>query len=172
MDHPNISRVFDRRRPTESGYGRYFVDGAGEGHFRSSTSATSASSRPATGWNCSSRSARPSSTLAQREGNHLSRPQALNIPVAPHDGVPVVKVIDFGVAKAIGQQLTDKTIYTRFLADDRDAAVHEPGAGRDRMPSMWTSAATSTAWACCCTSCLTGTTPFDRQPAIGDGPLR
>jgi serine/threonine protein kinase len=37
-----------------------------------------------------------------------------NILVAPHDGVPVVKVIDFGVAKAIGQQLTDKTIYTRF----------------------------------------------------------
>ena len=37
-----------------------------------------------------------------------------NILVAPHDGVPVVKVIDFGVAKAIGRQLTDKTIYTRF----------------------------------------------------------
>jgi WD40 repeat protein/serine/threonine protein kinase/tetratricopeptide (TPR) repeat protein len=37
-----------------------------------------------------------------------------NILVAPHDGVPVVKVIDFGVAKAIGQRLTDKTIYTRF----------------------------------------------------------
>jgi serine/threonine protein kinase/WD40 repeat protein/tetratricopeptide (TPR) repeat protein len=37
-----------------------------------------------------------------------------NILVAPHDGVPLVKVIDFGVAKAIGQQLTDKTIYTRF----------------------------------------------------------
>jgi serine/threonine protein kinase len=37
-----------------------------------------------------------------------------NILVAPHDGVPVVKVIDFGVAKAIGQQLSDKTIYTRF----------------------------------------------------------
>ena len=37
-----------------------------------------------------------------------------NILVAPHDGVAVVKVIDFGVAKAIGQQLTDKTIYTRF----------------------------------------------------------
>jgi serine/threonine protein kinase/WD40 repeat protein len=37
-----------------------------------------------------------------------------NILVAPHDGVPVVKVIDFGVAKAIGQQLTDKTIYTRL----------------------------------------------------------
>ncbi len=29
---------------------------------------------------------------------------------------PVAKVIDFGVAKAIGQSLTDKTIYTRFTA--------------------------------------------------------
>jgi serine/threonine protein kinase/WD40 repeat protein len=37
-----------------------------------------------------------------------------NILVAPHDGVPVVKVIDFGVAKAMGQQLTERTIYTRF----------------------------------------------------------
>jgi eukaryotic-like serine/threonine-protein kinase len=37
-----------------------------------------------------------------------------NILVAPHDGVAVVKVIDFGIAKAIGQRLTDKTIYTRF----------------------------------------------------------
>jgi serine/threonine protein kinase/WD40 repeat protein/tetratricopeptide (TPR) repeat protein len=41
-----------------------------------------------------------------------------NILVAPHDGVPVVKVIDFGIAKAIGSaagRLTDKTIYTRFM---------------------------------------------------------
>jgi serine/threonine protein kinase/WD40 repeat protein len=40
--------------------------------------------------------------------------KATNILVTLHDGIPVVKVIDFGVAKAIGQQLTDKTIYTRF----------------------------------------------------------
>jgi serine/threonine protein kinase len=37
-----------------------------------------------------------------------------NVLVAAHDGVPVVKVIDFGVAKAVGQRLTDKTVYTRF----------------------------------------------------------
>ena len=37
-----------------------------------------------------------------------------NILVSPHDGRPVVKVIDFGVAKAIGQQLTDKSVYTQF----------------------------------------------------------
>ncbi|HEY2412747.1 MAG TPA: serine/threonine-protein kinase [Pirellulaceae bacterium] len=35
-----------------------------------------------------------------------------NVMVTLHDGVPVVKVIDFGVAKAVGQQLTDRTVYT------------------------------------------------------------
>jgi serine/threonine protein kinase/tetratricopeptide (TPR) repeat protein len=35
-----------------------------------------------------------------------------NVLVAPYDGRPVVKVIDFGVAKATGQQLTDKTQFT------------------------------------------------------------
>jgi serine/threonine protein kinase len=37
-----------------------------------------------------------------------------NVLVVSHDGKPVVKVIDFGVAKATGQHLTDKTVYTQF----------------------------------------------------------
>lgn len=38
-----------------------------------------------------------------------------NILVTLYDGVPVPKVIDFGIAKAIGQQrLTDKTLFTRY----------------------------------------------------------
>jgi len=37
-----------------------------------------------------------------------------NVLVASHDGVPVVKIIDFGVAKAVGQQLTERTLYTQF----------------------------------------------------------
>ena len=37
-----------------------------------------------------------------------------NVLVMSQDGTPLVKVIDFGVAKAIGQQLTDKTVYTQF----------------------------------------------------------
>jgi tetratricopeptide (TPR) repeat protein len=37
-----------------------------------------------------------------------------NVLVTLHDGVPVVKVIDFGIAKALGQQLTDKTLFTQF----------------------------------------------------------
>ena len=31
-----------------------------------------------------------------------------------HDGVPVPKVIDFGIAKATQQELTDKTVFTQF----------------------------------------------------------
>jgi serine/threonine protein kinase/WD40 repeat protein len=37
-----------------------------------------------------------------------------NILVTLHDGTPVPKVIDFGIAKAMGQQLTDKTLFTGF----------------------------------------------------------
>jgi tetratricopeptide (TPR) repeat protein/tRNA A-37 threonylcarbamoyl transferase component Bud32 len=37
-----------------------------------------------------------------------------NVMVTLHDGVPVVKIIDFGIAKAMGQQLTDKTLFTGF----------------------------------------------------------
>src|SRR5437867_2770333 len=37
-----------------------------------------------------------------------------NVLVTLHDGEPVPKVIDFGVAKALGQKLTNKTLFTRF----------------------------------------------------------
>jgi serine/threonine protein kinase len=37
-----------------------------------------------------------------------------NVLVTSHDGRPVAKVIDFGIAKAVGQQLTDKTVYTQL----------------------------------------------------------
>jgi serine/threonine protein kinase/WD40 repeat protein len=39
-----------------------------------------------------------------------------NVLVAPYDGRPVPKVIDFGVAKAAGQQLTERTLVTGFGA--------------------------------------------------------
>src|SRR5271166_1359657 len=37
-----------------------------------------------------------------------------NIMVTMHDGVPVPKVIDFGIAKATEQSLTDKTLFTAY----------------------------------------------------------
>jgi WD40 repeat protein/serine/threonine protein kinase len=37
-----------------------------------------------------------------------------NVMVTLYDGVPVPKIIDFGIAKATNQQLTEKTLYTSF----------------------------------------------------------
>ena len=37
-----------------------------------------------------------------------------NVMVTLHDGKPMVKVIDFGVAKAISQRLTEKTMFTEY----------------------------------------------------------
>jgi eukaryotic-like serine/threonine-protein kinase len=39
-----------------------------------------------------------------------------NVLIASYDDQPVPKVIDFGVAKATGQRLTDQTLYTEFGA--------------------------------------------------------
>jgi serine/threonine protein kinase len=38
-----------------------------------------------------------------------------NVLVTKHDVTPIPKVIDFGIAKAVGGRLTDQTIYTRFM---------------------------------------------------------
>jgi eukaryotic-like serine/threonine-protein kinase len=37
-----------------------------------------------------------------------------NIMVTLHDGKPVVKIIDFGIAKAIDQELTERTLFTQM----------------------------------------------------------
>jgi serine/threonine-protein kinase len=37
-----------------------------------------------------------------------------NVLVTLHDGRPVPKVIDFGIAKAPNQKLTEKTLFTEF----------------------------------------------------------
>lgn len=37
-----------------------------------------------------------------------------NILVTEEDGLPIPKIIDFGVAKAVSQKLTDRTVYTNF----------------------------------------------------------
>ena len=48
------------------------------------------------------------------EGSHSSRYQAIECAGRIDDQKPVPKVIDFGVAKATNQKLTDKTIFTQF----------------------------------------------------------
>ena len=63
--------------------------------------------------NYSSRSAKRSSTRIKKVLIHRDLKPS-NVMVEMHDVIPVPKIIDFGVAKAIGQQLVDSTIHTGF----------------------------------------------------------
>ena len=93
-----------------------------------------------------------------------------NILVTLHDGVPVPKVIDFGVAKATQRQrLTDLTHLHAVRADDRHAALHVARAGGDERRSISTRAATSTRSACCSTNCSPAARRSTRRPSTRGG---
>jgi serine/threonine protein kinase len=110
MDHPHIAQVFDAGQ-TESGR-PYFVMELVRGV-------------PITQF-CDDNRLTPRERLelfvpvcqavqhAHQKGIIHRDLKPSNVLVTLHDGTPVVKVIDFGVAKAVGQRLTEKTIYTRF----------------------------------------------------------
>ena len=64
------------------------------------------------------------------------------------DGVPVPKIIDFGIAKALNRQLTEKTLlFTGYGQMIGTPALHEPGAGRPERHGTSTRGATSIRWA-------------------------
>ncbi|HXY37143.1 MAG TPA: protein kinase, partial [Planctomycetaceae bacterium] len=110
MDHPNIARVLDAGA-TESGR-PYFVMELVRGV-------------PITDY-CDRNRLTPRERLelfivvcqavqhAHQKGIIHRDLKPSNVMVTLHDGQPLVKVIDFGVAKALHHQLTEKTIYTRF----------------------------------------------------------
>jgi len=85
-----------------------------------------------------------------------------NVLVTLHDGRPVVKVIDFGVAKALHQPLTDKTIYTRFMQMVGTPLYMSPeqaemsGLDIDTRSDIYSLGVVLY-------ELLTGTTPFDRK---------
>ncbi|HXY36814.1 MAG TPA: serine/threonine-protein kinase, partial [Planctomycetaceae bacterium] len=112
MDHPNIARVLDAGT-TESGR-PYFVMELVRGV-------------PITDY-CDQSQLTPAERLrlfidvcnavqhAHQKGIIHRDLKPSNVLVARYDGNPVPKVIDFGVAKAAGQQLTDRTLVTGFGA--------------------------------------------------------
>ena len=69
----------------------------------------------ASGWSCSCRSARRSSTPIRKGIIHRDIKPS-NVLVSLYDGKPVPKVIDFGVAKATDQRLTERTLFTQHGA--------------------------------------------------------
>ena len=86
-----------------------------------------------------------------------------NVLVTSHDGRPVVKVIDFGVAKAIsGGQLSERTVYTRFAQMIGTPLYMSPeqaelsGADIDTRTDIYSLGVLLY-------ELLTGTTPFDRR---------
>jgi serine/threonine protein kinase len=110
MDHPNIAKVFDGGA-TPSGR-PYFVMELVRGV-------------PITGF-CDQHQLTPRQRLdlfvpvcqavqhAHQKGIIHRDLKPSNVLVMVHDTTPVPKVIDFGVAKALGQELTDKTLFTGF----------------------------------------------------------
>jgi tetratricopeptide (TPR) repeat protein len=85
-----------------------------------------------------------------------------NVLVTLHDGRPVVKVIDFGVAKALSQQLTERTIYTQFAQMLGTPLYMSPeqaemsGLDIDTRSDIYSLGVMLY-------ELLTGTTPFDRK---------
>jgi eukaryotic-like serine/threonine-protein kinase len=85
-----------------------------------------------------------------------------NVLVTLHDGEPVAKVIDFGIAKALGQQLTDRTLYTGFAQMIGTPLYMSPeqaemsGLDVDTRSDIYSLGVLLY-------ELLTGTTPFDRE---------
>ena len=85
-----------------------------------------------------------------------------NIMVSLHDATPVVKVIDFGVSKAVGRQLTEKTVYTGFTQMIGTPVYMSPeqagmsGLDIDTRTDIY-------ALGVLLYELLTGTTPFDKE---------
>jgi WD40 repeat protein/serine/threonine protein kinase len=92
-----------------------------------------------------------------------------NILVTLRDGVPVPKVIDFGIAKATtGQALTDKTIFTAFEQFMGTPAYMSPEQAE--MSELGTDTRTDIySLGILLYELLTGKTPFDSQELLAAG---
>src|SRR5262249_2727434 len=85
-----------------------------------------------------------------------------NVLVALYDGKPVPKVIDFGVAKATGQALTDRTLVTDFGAVVGTLEYMSPEQAEINQLDIDTRSDVY-AWAVLLSELLAGSPPFTRK---------
>ena len=111
MDHPNIAKVLDAGT-TDSGR-PYFVMELVKGVSITSYCDQHQLSTDAATRTCFSPSAQAVQHAHQKGIIHRDL-KPTNVLVADYDDRPVAKIIDFGVAKAIGQPLTERTMFTEF----------------------------------------------------------
>jgi WD40 repeat protein/serine/threonine protein kinase len=158
MDHPNIAKVFDGGA-TPSGR-PYFVMELVRGV-------------PITGF-CDQNQLNPQQRLelfipvclavqhAHQKGIIHRDIKPTNVLVTLHDGIPVPKVIDFGIAKAMVQPLTERTLFTGFAQMVGTPLYMSPeqtemgGLDVDTRTDIY-------ALGVVLYELLTGTTPFDRD---------
>jgi serine/threonine protein kinase/WD40 repeat protein len=110
MDHPNVARVLDAGT-TESGR-PYFVMELVQGV--TITEFCDRNSLPTRDRLLLFADVCRAVQHAHQKGIIHRDLKPSNIMVTLHDGIPVAKVIDFGVSKALSQQLTEKSIYTAY----------------------------------------------------------
>jgi serine/threonine protein kinase len=91
-----------------------------------------------------------------------------NVMVTLHDGVPVPKVIDFGIARATGKRLTEKTLFTNYATMIGTPAYMSPeqaemsGLDIDTRTDVY-------ALGVLLYELLTGSTPFDPKELLAAG---
>jgi tetratricopeptide (TPR) repeat protein/serine/threonine protein kinase len=158
MDHPNIAKVFDGGT-TDSGR-PYFVMQLVNGV-------------PITKY-CDEHRLTPQQRLelfipvcqavqhAHQKGIIHRDLKPSNVLIASYDGKPVPKVIDFGVAKAVGGGLTDKTLFTDFGAVVGTLEYMSPEQAEPNQIDIDTRSDLY-ALGVLLYELLTGTTPFERK---------
>ena len=75
-----------------------------------------------------------------------------NVLITEQDGYPIVKVIDFGVAKALYHPLTDRTVYTGVFQAIGTLSYMSPEQAASALWT-WTREQTCTVWASCSMNC-------------------